>query len=45
MVSGVKKTSSKKKPVISYWSKEKCFCPVCKKNFEKEVMMRRQEIR
>lgn len=39
MVSGVKKTSSKKKPVISYWSKEKCFCPVCKKNFEKEVMM------
>ncbi len=24
MVSGVKKASDKKKPAISYWSKEKC---------------------
>lgn len=39
MVSGVKKTSDTKKPAISYWSKEKCMCPVCKKEFEKEVML------
>ena len=39
MVSGVKKASDKKKPAISYWSKEKCNCPVCKKAFEKEVML------
>ncbi len=39
MVSGVKKTGEKKKAAISYWSKEKCGCPVCKKNFEKEVML------
>lgn len=29
----------KKKPAISYWSKEKCACPVCKKTFEREVML------
>src|SRR5574344_1819689 len=39
MISGVKKSSDKKKPAISYWSKEKCICPVCKKSFEKEVML------
>ena len=39
MVSGVKKASDKKKPAISYWSKEKCNCPVCKKSFEREVML------
>ena len=39
MVSGVKKQSDKKKAAISYWSKEKCTCPVCKKQFEKEVML------
>lgn len=39
MASTSNKTSDKKKPAISYWSKDKCFCPVCKKNFEKEVMM------
>lgn len=40
MVSGVKKASGeKKKPSISYWSKEKCICPVCKKSFEKEIML------
>ncbi len=27
-----------KKPAISYWSKEKCTCPICKKAFEREVM-------
>ena len=27
-----------KKPALSYWSKEKCHCPVCKKDFEKEIM-------
>lgn len=39
MVSGVKKTSDKKKAAISYWSKEKCICPVCKKTFDREVML------
>ena len=27
-----------KKPAISYWSKDKCQCPVCKKFFEREIM-------
>ncbi len=39
MVSGVKKESGGKKPSISYWSKEKCMCPVCKKNFQREIML------
>lgn len=42
MVSGVKKSSStdeKKKPTISYWSKNKCHCPVCKKDFPREEML------
>lgn len=42
MVSGVKKSSSKddgKKPAISYWSKKKCSCPVCKKDFPREEML------
>ena len=41
-MSVVKKSTAageKKKPAISYWSKEKCTCPVCKKTFEKEVML------
>ncbi len=33
------KDTEKKKPVISYWSKDKMSCPVCKKSFEREVMM------
>lgn len=33
------KETQKKKPVISYWSKEKMNCPVCKKNFDHEIMM------
>lgn len=39
VVQGVKKESDKKKVALSYWSKEKCMCPVCRKEFEKEVMM------
>lgn len=36
---GGKMESSEKKSVgISYWSKEKCTCPVCNKNFEREIM-------
>lgn len=41
-MSVVKKSTAageKKKHAISYWSKEKCTCPVCKKTFEKEVML------
>ena len=38
-VTGVKIKSETKKPVISYWAKEKCQCPVCKKEFDHEVMM------
>lgn len=29
---------SDKKVGISFWSKDKCMCPVCKKPFEKEIM-------
>ena len=28
-----------KKPKISYWSKTKCRCPVCQRDFEKEEML------
>ena len=38
-VTGVKTKSETKKPVISYWAKEKCVCPVCKKSFDHEIMM------
>lgn len=31
-------TADAKKPAISYWAKEKCKCPVCKKEFDQEVM-------
>ena len=30
--------ASDKKPAISYWSKDKCVCPVCNKAFEREIM-------
>lgn len=33
-----KKGADDKKPAISYWSKDKCVCPVCKKAFEREIM-------
>ncbi len=42
MYSSSKKSSgsdAKKKPAISYWSKTKCHCPVCKKDFPKEEML------
>ena len=31
-------SNTEKKYEISYWSKEKCNCPVCKKAFDREVM-------
>lgn len=33
-----KKNQAEKKASISYWSKEKVPCPVCKKLFEREIM-------
>ena len=37
--SSKKKTADpNKKPAISYWSKDKCICPICKKGFEREIM-------
>ena len=33
-----KTSDGEKKPGISYWSKDKCVCPVCKKAFEREIM-------
>jgi uncharacterized protein len=39
MVYGVKKESDNKRIALSYWSKEKCKCPVCHKEFDKEVML------
>lgn len=33
-----KKNQVEKKASISYWSKDKVICPVCKKSFEKEIM-------
>src|SRR5574344_3155131 len=38
MVNGVKKESDKKKSALSYWSKDKCTCPICNKEFDREVM-------
>lgn len=34
-----KMDEGEKKPSMSYWSKEKVTCPVCKKQFDKEVML------
>lgn len=34
-----KNDGPKKKPAISYWSKTKCHCPVCKKDFPREEML------
>jgi len=39
MIHGVKKSQEMKKPAISYWSKNKCECPVCHKSFEREEML------
>ncbi len=41
MVSNLKTTATpgkEKKPLISYWAKEKITCPVCGNDFEQEVM-------
>lgn len=32
------KPATEKKVSLSYWSKDKCTCPICKKPFEKEIM-------
>ena len=32
-------TDPDKKPKISYWSKTKCTCPCCRRDFEKEEML------
>jgi len=37
-VSSKTKDKEEKKPSISYWSKDKCTCPVCKKAFDREIM-------
>ena len=34
-----KKNEPKKKGAISFWSKEKCTCPACQKQFDKEEML------
>ena len=34
-----KEADPNKKPKLSYWSKNKCHCPVCKKDFEREEML------
>ena len=34
-----KKEEAPKKAKISFWSKEKCTCPVCEREFEKEEML------
>ena len=34
----VKKSGSEKKPEISYFSKDKLKCPICHKDFEREIM-------
>ena len=33
-----KKAAEKKKVGITYWSKDKIICPVCKKLFPREIM-------
>ena len=37
--SSKKAVNPAKKPKISYWSKNKCHCPVCQNNFEREEML------
>ena len=38
-IQGVKKESDKKKIALSYWSKDKCLRPVCRKEFDREIML------
>ena len=37
--SSKKTVNPAKKPKISYWSKNKCHCPVCQNNFEREEIL------
>ncbi len=37
--SSKKSTEPLKKPKLSYWSKQKCHCPVCKNDFDREEML------
>lgn len=37
--SSKKTVNPAKKPKVSYWSKNKCHCPVCQNNFEREEML------
>ncbi len=37
--SSKKEVDPNKKPKLSYWSKNKCRCPVCDKDFEREEML------
>lgn len=39
VVHGLKTKSTTKKVSLSYWSKEKCVCPICRKEFDREVML------
>ncbi|MCR5605784.1 MAG: DUF2225 domain-containing protein, partial [Treponema sp.] len=39
MLHNSKTEESKKKLSISYWSKKKCICPICKKKFDREEML------
>lgn len=39
MVHGPKTKTTTKKIAVSYWSKEKCACPICRKEFDREVML------
>lgn len=38
MATTSKKTEEKKKPALSYWSKDKMTCPICRKAFDREIM-------
>ena len=37
--SSKKSSEPLKKPKLSYWSKQKCHCPVCKNDFDREEML------
>ena len=39
MLNNENKDQSSKKPVISFYAKEKMLCPVCKKSFAREEML------
>ena len=39
MVYKSSKQTEQKEKKLSYWSKTKCHCPVCRKDFQKEEML------